>query len=380
MKGHSMDYAREFALDSGITYLDHAAVAPWPRRTMDAVKQFAEENATQGSLEYRRWLGMEARLREQLRTLLNAQSVDDIALVKNTSEGLSFVAYGLEWREGDNIVSAAGEFPSNRVVWESLASRGVELRCADLSHSDDPERSLLERMDEKTRLLAVSSVQYASGLALDLPRLGTACRDRGILFCVDAIQSLGALVADVQRWHADFVIADGHKWMLGPEGLGVFYCRAEMRERLQLHEYGWHMLENAGDYDRLEWRPARSARRFECGSPNTLGAYALSASLSLLLEIGVEEVEKRVRANANLLMEFAAANSTRYRLLTPRGRHAGIVTVAVTERDTNSLVDALRTRGIACAHRGGGIRFSPHFYHSRAELEHAWETLEELAR
>lgn len=374
-----MDFTSEFILRPDIIYLDHAAVAPWPRRTVDAVKQFAQQNAEQGSLEYRRWLGMEARLREQLRVLLNAPSVDDIALVKNTSEGLSFVAHGLEWREGDNIVSAAGEFPSNRVVWESLAARGVELRCADLSHGDSPEQSLLDLMDENTRLLGVSSVQYASGLALDLAFLGQACAIRKVLFCVDAIQSIGAIAADVQDWNAHFVIADGHKWMLGPEGLGVFYVRQDMRERLRLHEFGWHMLENAGDYERSDWEPARSARRFECGSPNLLGAHALSASLSLLLEAGMQEVERRVRENAGLLLEFIEADPRRFRLLTPRERYAGIVTFAVSGGEAKLLVESLRARGVACAYRGGGIRLSPHFYHSRAELEDAWSVIDRLA-
>jgi selenocysteine lyase/cysteine desulfurase len=149
-----------------------------------------------------------------------------------------------------------------------------------------PKAALLQP-GPRARLLAVSAVQFASGLRLDLARLGQGCRQRGVLFCVDAIQQIGALPFDVQHYQCDFAMADGHKWMLGPEGLGVFYCRSALRRRLKLHAYGWHMLEQLGDFERRTWQPARSARRFEPGSPNMLGACALEASLSLLEDVGM---------------------------------------------------------------------------------------------
>ena len=215
---------REFPLRDDVHYLNHAAVSPWPRRTADAVCRFARENAEQGSLEYATWLRVESDLREQLRRLLNASSADDIALLKNTSEALSVVAHGVDWRDGDNVVISDQEFPSNRIVWESLAGHGVRVREVDLAAGPDPEQALIGACDQRTRLLAISSVQYGTGLRTDLERLGQRCREREILFCVDAIQSLGTLPMDVKRNHADFVMADGHKWMLGPEGLAVFYC------------------------------------------------------------------------------------------------------------------------------------------------------------
>ncbi len=372
--------AREFALRPGLVYLNHAAVAPWPERTRRAVESFARENVAEGALHYPRWLKVEERLREGLARLINAPSSGDIALLKNTSEGLSVVAWGLDWRQGDNIVSSDEEFPSNRIVWESLRPRGVELRQVPLRrHTDGPEEALMAAVDENTRLLAVSSVQYASGLRLDLHKLGTYCRRRGILFCVDAIQSVGALVTDVQRDGIDFLMADGHKWMLGPEGIALFYCRAEWRDRLQLHQYGWHMVEDAGAYDRREWQIAKTARRFECGSPNMLGIHALEASLSLLLEIGMDTVEKRVLENARLLLDTIGGLAS-YELLTDgtAGRHAGIVTFRHRSLSGESLFRYLSREGVVCALRGGGIRFSPHFYTSKPLLEHAVSLLEKL--
>src|SRR5512139_453440 len=191
-------FTSEFALNDGLIHLNHAGVSPWPRRTAEAVKAFAEENVNCGSLQYDRWLRVEHELREQLRLLLNAPSAADIALVKNTSEALSFVAGGIDWHWGDNIVTTDEEFPSNRIVWEALADRGVELREAAVANLADPEASLFSRVDGRTRLIAVSSVQFGSGLRMDLKRLGDFCRDRMILFCVDAIQSIGAVRFDVQ--------------------------------------------------------------------------------------------------------------------------------------------------------------------------------------
>src|SRR5690606_20940432 len=210
-------------------------------------------------------------------------------------EGLSMAAYGLDWPPGDAVIISDHGFPSNRIVWESRARRfGVEVRDVDLDAAPPPEDALIDALDARARLLAVSSVQFGSGLRMDLVRLAQACRSNGTLLCVDAIQSLGAMRLDAASLEADFVIADGHKWMLGPEGLGVFYSRPEARDRLQLSQYGWRMVEGAGDFDRGEWQVAGSARRFECGSPNMLGIFALEASLSLLEEVGLAAVEARV--------------------------------------------------------------------------------------
>jgi len=165
-----------FNLDDNVFYLNHAAVSPWPLQTADAVKAFAEENARQGSKDYDLWLIREKHLRERLAQLINAPSTDEIALLKSTSEGLSLIAYGLRWNSGDNIIIPAEEFPSNRIVWQSLDSLGVETRLIPVSNIDDPEQALLDAMDSNTRLLSCSSVQYATGLKLDIERLGRACK------------------------------------------------------------------------------------------------------------------------------------------------------------------------------------------------------------
>jgi len=261
------------------------------------------------------------------------------------------------------------EFPSNRIPWEALKRHGVEVRIASLG--EDPEADLIAAMDSRVKLLAISAVQYGTGLRLDMPRLGQVCRERNILFCVDAIQAIGALPVDVEAWQADFIVADGHKWMLGPEGLALFYCRPEVRPQLSLYQYGWHMVEAAGDYDRKDWQPASSARRFECGSPNLLGSHVLSASLSLLLEVGMDTVSAELAIRIQQLR--AGLLDKGMTLLGPDqpSRRAGIITFQSPGEPTDTLFVRLREAGVVCAQRGGGIRWSPHFYTPHSVIDRA---------
>jgi len=367
-----MNNNHEFPHLDELIYLNHAAVAPWPHRSSAAAVRFADENMRLGSKHYPKWLLVEQRLKRNLARLINAPAASDIALVKNTSEALSFVAYGLRWNSGDNIVSSNQEFPSNRIVWESLGRYGVEFREADLSAGPTPEDALLALVDPKTRLITISSIQYASGLRMDLERIGTFCRQNNILFCVDAIQSIGALRLDVQACQADFVMADGHKWLLGPEGLGLFYCRPEIRDQLQLTQYGWHMVDPLGDYSRRDWQVANTARRFECGSPNMIGIHALEASTALLLEYGMEHVEQQLLANSRYLFEKLGSTG-KVELINDQneGRYGGIVTFRPNHGDLDTLFNQLTQHNIFCAQRGGGIRFSPHFYTPHAHLDEA---------
>ena len=364
----------EFPHLNKLIYLNHAAVAPWPRCVATAVSEFAEQNTLTGAQHYPRWMGVEIKLRQQLAQLINAPSPNDVALLKNTSEALSVVAYGIDWQAGDNIVTSDQEFPSNRIVWESLKQFGVELREVDLSSAATPEQALIDAMDGNTRLLTISSIQYASGLKMDLAPLGRHCRKNEILFCVDAIQSLGAVPFDAQAIEADFVMADGHKWMLGPEGLALFYCRAELREQLKLHQYGWHMVDAIGDYDTKAWIPAKSARRFECGSPNMLAIHALNAAIGLILKTGVETIEQQLLQRSEYMMKIINENP-RLTLLTPTetGRYGGIVTFRADGIDQQALYQQLMKDNVICAQRGGGVRFSPHFYTPLSQLDEAFE-------
>ncbi len=367
----------QFPLDDNILYFNHAAVSPWPLYTAEAIKQFTDQNLHSGSKNYPQWLEKEQQMRELLRWLINAESADDIALLKNTSEGLSVIAYGLDWSAGDNVVIPAGEFPSNRIVWESLRQYGVETREVDIYSSQDPEQALADTMDDNTRLLSVSAVQYSSGFRLDLAKLGEQCRRHDVLLAVDAIQQLGALEFDQQAIQADFIVADGHKWMMAPEGLALFYCKPTVRPQLNLKQYGWRMIEDPTNFLQQDWAVADTAQRFECGSPNMLAIFALHASISLIKQIGKQSIEQSVLAHTGRINDYILNNKS-YELLinTDPGRRSGITNFRHRALASDALFKQLTDQGIQCAQRGQGIRLSPHFYHQPWEFERLFEILD----
>jgi len=369
-----MDFQKEFPLNDDILYLNHAAVSPWPKRTQEAVQKFATENTQVGSKHYLKWLETEQNLRDKLATLVNAQTSDEIALLKSTSEGLSTIAYGLDWQSGDEIIISDEEFPSNRIVWQSLANKGVKV--IEVSLLGDHVENIARVTNEKTRLLAISSVQYASGRVINLEALGQLCNQLGVLFCIDAIQSLGVMPFDAQAYNADFVVADGHKWMLGPEGLAVFYCRQEAQDKLRLNQFGWHMVADAGNFDNKNWQVAGTAKRFECGSPNMLGAHALNASLSLILEIGIERIFNLTQELHTYLREQLSLAG--FEVQNPKEAFCGITTFKADTENHKALYQLLMDNNLICAPRGGGIRFSPNFYQDKSTIDRAITLLNRL--
>lgn len=364
-------------LNQGI-YANHAAIAPWPGVTAKAVAAFAQENALAGPLDYKQWIARERELRNMLARLVGAPSGNDIALLKNTTEGINAVAFGFPFQAGDNIVLPQGEFPSNHLPWLAQAERGVEIRQIDIRAGDNPERALLEAMDDRTRVLAVSSVGFGDGLRLDLEKLGKPCRTAGILFFVDAIQQLGSLPLDVEAACVDVLAADAHKWLLGPEGIAVFYCNPVARDKLRLTQVGWHMYDYPWNFDRDDWSPSKSARRFEAGSPNTLGQVGLHASLSLLLETGLEAIAQRILANTgSLLSGLSALPGVSLNSAREVTRQSGIVSFSAHQVEARELHKRLAQSGVASAVRDGAVRLSPHFYQHEVVIQKLLQRVED---
>lgn len=379
------DVVAEFPNLERWTYVNHAAVSPWPTRTVRAIEAFARSNHLDGPRDFPDWVANEQALRERAARLLAARA-GEISLVPNTTEGICIVANGLDWRAGDNLVTARGEFPSNRMAWAALAARGVNLREVDLhaaaaAEGTGPELALLDAMDERTRVLAVSSVQWTDGLRLDLGRLGKTCRDAGVLFFVDAIQQFGALRIDVRAEHIDCLAAGGHKWQMAPEGCGIFYCREAWRERIAPLKRGWRMLERPFAFDEPD-RPVRAGgQRFEAGTPNTLGQFALNASLSLQEDWGQAWIEARVLANTQRLRGgVASLPGVELAGRPPPAPASGIVSVRPTKCSARTVVQRMAERRVVAVARGDLVRLSPHAYQDERVVERALEALEEAAR
>ncbi|MEM9305105.1 MAG: aminotransferase class V-fold PLP-dependent enzyme [Pseudomonadota bacterium] len=366
----------EFPIDPELVYLNHAAVGALPARSRAAVEHFCVEACQRPTRNYGLWLKAEDRLRERLARLLGGVPAADIALTKNTSEAVSIVAAGFDWRPGDSIVLPTHEFPSNRMPWHALAARGVTVREVELPPDGDPG-PLLAACDDSTRLVAASWIRYETGTRLDVAELGSGCREREVLCFIDAIQGLGAMPFPADC--ADFVAGGSHKWLLAPEGVGYLYMSAARRHALALQQYGWRMLEPPFDFDRDGRGLTGTGRRFEPGTMNVMGVVGMEASLELLEELTIPAVSEAVVVRARQAMDRVDA-SPHLERVTPLDAHAGIV--AASLRDPNESADRvfreLNARGITIAVRGGYLRFSPHC-HTRAEqIDHAFDALEEI--
>jgi len=254
--------------------------------------------------------------------------------------------------------------------WEALSDKGVRYQRVDALSDPDPEGKLIAAMSDKTRLLAISTVHFATGYRFDMHRLAEACLSKDVLLCVDAIQSLGAVPFDLAETPADFVTSGGHKWLLSPEGLGFLYCRPDLRDQLRLHQFGWAMREAPYAFESESWAPARSARRFEAGTPNMMGIHALEASLSLFEELGMEFVQDRLAENVGFL-ETELQKIPQTAIVTPENpkKRAGILTFRHAGSSAAALYAELMKSRVICAARAGGIRLAPHFYTPRATLE-----------
>ena len=363
-------YAEQFPVRKHLIYLNHAAVAPLPRRAAEAMQGLAADALEFGSLHYGDWMETCARLRAAAARLIGA-APGEIALVKNTSEGIATVANGISWRAGDKIVAFREEFPSNYYPWKKLEETGVHVEW--LSYLDPLDR--IEQACRGARLLAISFVQYLSGYRADLQAIGEICYHSGCIFLVDAIQGVGAFPVDVRKARISALAADGHKWMLGPEGCGILFISQEVQDMIQPAELGWTNVAGYRDYANRDMTLRQDAGRYECGTLNTIGCYGLRASIEFILEIGLGVISPVVQNLADLV--FEGVRTKGYEVLGSRTEStgAGIVSFRTTRMDSTVVVDRLRAAGVLAAPRQGWVRVSPHFYISPEEIARMVEAL-----
>jgi cysteine desulfurase / selenocysteine lyase len=358
---------RECPASQRWAYFDHAAVAPLTERARRALTDYANDAADNGVVHDSPRVRRIEEIRLLAGRLLNADPAD-VAFIKNTSEGIGIAAEGLRWQHGDNVVTAEDEYPANLYPWMNLAERGVELRRVTSRDGRILVDDLRAAMDSRTRLVSLSYVEYASGFRNDLAAVGQLCRERGVLFFVDAIQGLGVLPLDVQKTPLDFLAADGHKWMLGPEGAGILWVRRECVEQLHPVGIGWNSMVDSRNFARVEFRLKPHAGRWESGSLNVGGILALGASLELLLEIGIEVVEQRVLELTDYLCERVQQIGIEVYSSRRPGEKSAIVSLLLPG-DPRTVVRRCRDAGIIVNQRAGRLRVSPHAYNTTEELD-----------
>ena len=362
-------------------YLDHAAVAPLPACAQQRMVAFADEAAESGTTVWPQWSKGIEEFRKRLADWINA-SEREIALIPNTSFGISLVAEGFDWQPGDNVLIVDGDFPSNRLAWENQASKGVEVRSIPVRDGAINLDDIDNLIDENTRIVSVSWVGYATGFRLDLGTLTDLVHRRGALLFVDAIQGMGIYPIDVRTTPIDFMAADGHKWMLGPEGAGFAYIRSEHIERLRCTSVGWHSVVNSHDFANAELRLRNDAARFEAGSANMVGLLCFAESARVFEQViaahGADAISERVLALAKQaaarLEDAGASVMTKW----PAGHNSSILVFNVPGVKAASVRSVGLSQDVVLSCRGGGVRASIHAYNDNDDIDRLLRVVEQV--
>lgn len=372
----------QFPVTERWAYLNHAGVAPLPSAAVEAMSGYARRVAAGGSLAVEQHSARAEEVRATAARLMGVPA-SDVAFVKNTTEGLGFVANGLTWRPGDRVVVPDFEFPSTVYPWLALRDLGV---VVDLVPPRGPGGSLpVEAFAEvmaagpPPKVVATSWVQFGRGWRSDLAGLASLCHDAGALLCADVIQGLGAVPAELEAWGVDFAMADAHKWLLGPEGIGVLYVARRCLDSLRPLEPGWASVAHREEWDNRELIWHDDARRLEGGSSNSAGIHAMGASLDLLEGAGAEAVWGHVDELCDrACLGLAGAGATVLSDRSPGGR-SGVVTFALEGHDPAAVHRHLLDAGIVTSPRGGGTRLAPHAYNTAEEIDRLVDALARLA-
>ena len=359
-----------FPITKDTIYLNHAAVSPPPTTTVEAVTAQLQDVVRHGSLHYRSWVAVKERARGLAAGMIGARP-EQVVFMRNTSDGISTIANGIRWKPGENVVTFRREFPSNVYPWLRLREAyGVEVRMCDERDGRIDLDELIGLIDDKTRVVAISQVQYGSGFRADLERLGRAARRVDALFVVDVIQGMGVLPIDVDVELIDVAAGACHKWLLAPEGIGVLYLSDRARERIQPTLVGWVSVRDPEDYGNFDQEWKEGALAWETGTAATALIHGLDASLQLLTDIGIERIASHLKEVTDYLCERLSGRD--YEVVSSRraGEESQIVCIRHTGGQTASaLYTHLKKQGIITAPRGDRLRISPHFYNLKNEMD-----------
>jgi selenocysteine lyase/cysteine desulfurase len=373
----------QMPITSDWAYFDHAAVAPLSGPAARAMVEFADQAARRGDTVWPQWAAGIERLRGHLARLLGCDSAE-ICTVANTTTGINLVAEGWPWQPGDNVVIPEGEFPSNLFPWQNQQSRGVEVRIVPRRGGEVLVEDLIAHVDEATRIIAASWVGYASGFRIDIDALVRQAHERGVLVFLDAIQGLGVYPLDLSKTPVDFLAADGHKWLLGPEGAGVAMIRREHLERLRCGNVGWNSVKNAHDYASPSLELRTDAARFESGSANMVGLAALSASVEMFLRIGEhhgsQAIAERVVKLVEELDQSLRDQGARTRLPRSPANRSGILTFEVPGVEPSQLRKRALKENVVVSCRDGGVRASVHAYNDAEDLRRLVDVVRSCSR
>ena len=369
----------QFAVTERYTYLNHAATGVLPVSSRDAIDAFVHGQAEGGVMGVYMYEAQMPQYRERVGRFIGA-SGEEIAILRNTGDGATAVALGLDWSPGDEIILTDNEFPSNAIPWLALRSRGVNIRFVRSERERMTPDVLRRLMTPRTRVVTVSWVSFADGYRHDLAALAEVAHASGALFCVDVIQGLGAFPLDVQDANIDVAYGGGQKWLMSLQGVSFLYVRRELLNRLSLGAPGWRSVEDMWDFLNYEQPLAGNASKFEGGTPNFVGALSLDRAIDVLQSAGAAAIAKHVLALTDRLAD--GLDRIGAEVLTERGEgiSSGIVTFRMPGRDNVALGKALQREGVVTTWRESGIRVAPHGYNTTEEIDRLLELVPQCIR
>ena len=367
--------AHEFPIKKRRCYLNNASIGALSLPVIAAVDRFMHDVRDNGRNEYPNWCKYaDTSIKQRIARLIGAKS-SEIAFIKNTTEGLGFVANGYPWKQGDNVIIADIEYPSNVYCWVKLAKSGVEVRWVKNQQGRIRVDDIRALMDSKTRVVSLSAVQFSNGYRQDLESTAALCNERGVLFNLDGIQWIGALAIDVERLGVHFLSVGGHKWLLAPIGTGFFYCRQAVMDRIEPPTVGYHTVDKHEDHMDYELVYRGNAGRFEEALVNFPGIWGLDAATRMQLALGAEQIQRHILALTSRAVE--GLRSRNYEIVSPFGdaERSGIVSFRHRGIKAEDIAERLKIGGVDVAVRGGALRISPSYYNDAQEIDRFLRTL-----
>jgi selenocysteine lyase/cysteine desulfurase len=347
--------------------MNHAAVSPYSTKVVEALNYFIANRYDSDDIEfYKPCISKIVETRKAIARLINATD-DRIAIVKNTSEGLNILASGLEWNKGDRILITDVEFPANVYPFLNLEKRGVQVDFVKNRNGKILIEDIKNMLTPKTKLLSISHVEFLNGFKNNLEGIGKICKENGTIFAVDSIQSCGAMVVDVQKMGIDFISNGGHKWLMSPMGTGFIYVTKEIQEKIQPAYVGWLSVESAWDFFSYKLELLSTVQRFEIATNNFLGIFGMHASINLLLEVGIENIQRHLLKLTDTLISLLKKKD--FKILSDENPEHRSSIVSFSGKDNLAMFEKLRKEKIFISLRENLLRVSPHFYNTEEEIE-----------
>ena len=378
MNTETIEKARNYFpyLKNGIIYFNHASTAPISTQIKKRIDEFVGERSEYALDDYWAFKAVADETKSFIGEMINCGG-DRIAFLDNTTNGIIWLAQGIDWKSGDRIILNDVEFPANVYPFLQLKEKGVEVDFITSQNGIVTAEEIIGAIKPQTKLISISFVQFLSGYKIDLEKIGKICKEKGIIFSVDSIQGLGAVRLDVEKCNIDFLANGTQKWMLGLQGLAFIYVRKELQDKMKTAPIGWLAVKDAWDLLDFNLATKETAERFQPGTLNNLGIYAFNSSMKLFKEFGFDEIERQILSNSKYFIDELEKIGYKLPLYSLPEKHlSGIV--SFRSQDAQKIFDILSQKKIVCSLREGYIRFAPHFYNTKQDIDYVVDALKSI--